>query len=151
MRRYWQYLKHTLKHKWFVLIEGIKIGVPIHLLILHDISKFRPSEFFAYARTFYAPDGKSQYKTKGTGFDMAWLHHQNRNRHHWQYWMLFMDAGYYEYLPMPDRYRKEMLADWKGAGRATGRPDTKDWYLKNEDNICLHKETRDWIEKEIFS
>lgn len=50
---------------------------------------------------------------------------------------------------MPDVYRREMLADWRGAGRATGNPDTKAWYLKNRHNMRLHPDTRVWIEREL--
>ncbi|MEW6726891.1 MAG: DUF5662 family protein [Bacillota bacterium] len=52
-------------------------------------------------------------------------------------------------LPMPDRYRKEMLADWHGAGKAQGKPDTKAWYLANKDKMLLHPETRDWVEAQL--
>lgn len=144
MRRHWQYLKYVMRHKWFVFIEGIKIGVPIHLLILHDISKFRPGEWFTYARTFYSPSGESQYQPGllGEGMSVGWNHHQKRNKHHWQYWMITWDKGNTECLPMPDRYRAEMLADWRGAGRALGFPDTRAWYAKNRDNIKLHPDTR---------
>jgi len=51
---------------------------------------------------------------------------------------------------MPMRYRKEMLADWRGAGRAiTGRDDTREFYLKNKDNITLAPETKRWIEAKL--
>jgi len=52
-------------------------------------------------------------------------------------------------LPMPDRYRKEMLADWRGAGRAYGNQDTVGWYVKNRDQIQLDGITRDWIEIQL--
>lgn len=49
-------------------------------------------------------------------------------------------------LDMPLADRKEMLADWRGAGRALGKPDTKAWYLQNRDNMQLHPDTRAWVE-----
>lgn len=52
-------------------------------------------------------------------------------------------------LPMPDRYRREMVADWRGAGRAYGNDDTRGWYLKNKSGIILHTETRVWVEREL--
>jgi len=145
MRRHWQYLKYVLRHKWFVIVEGIKLGVPIHLLIFHDMSKFRFFEWFAYARTFHEPDGKSKYEPIGTGFDVAWLYHIHRNKHHWQYWILNWDKGNDECVPMPNRYLKEMLADWKGAAQAQGN-DVYRWYADNRDNIRLHPETRHWLD-----
>lgn len=52
-------------------------------------------------------------------------------------------------LPMPDKYRREMVADWRGAGKAYGNDDTKGWYMKNRANIILHPETRKWVELEL--
>ena len=52
-------------------------------------------------------------------------------------------------LPMPDRYRREMLADWRGAGRAYGNPDTRKWYEKHKHKIIIHAETRAWIESQL--
>ena len=52
-------------------------------------------------------------------------------------------------LPMPDKYRREMLADWMGAGRAYGNPDTLIWYIRNRKQIILHEETRKWVEQQL--
>lgn len=52
-------------------------------------------------------------------------------------------------LDIPMRYRKELLADWRGAGRATGKPDTPAWYKANRYNIFLHPNTRAWIEEQL--
>lgn len=50
---------------------------------------------------------------------------------------------------MPLKYAKEMLADWRGAGKAQGKPDAKAWYEKNKNNMLLHPETRQWIEEQL--
>lgn len=39
-----------------------------------------------------------------------------------------------------------MIADWMGAGRALGKPDTALWYAQNYDKIKLHPETRTLID-----
>lgn len=53
-------------------------------------------------------------------------------------------------LPMPDCYRKEMLSDWRGAGRAiNGVDETAKWYVANKDKMQLHPDTRRWVEKEL--
>ncbi|MCI0351247.1 MAG: DUF5662 family protein [Acidobacteriales bacterium] len=83
-------------------------------------------------------------------FNKAWLLHQHRNPHHWQFWILQEDDGGYEKLPMPYRYRCEMLADWRGAGLAiTGEDNTPEWYRKNRDNMRLHPCVRAWIEEQL--
>lgn len=54
-------------------------------------------------------------------------------------------------LEMPDADRKEMLADWRGAGRALGKPDTWAWYeAEKRDSIFLHPKTREWVEAELL-
>ncbi len=157
MKRHWQYFKYVVRHKWYVLLAGLKLSVPIWILIFHDWDKFLPDEFIPYARFFYGPDGSTWdrsngYKPTDTGdpaFDYAWFLHQKRNKHHWQYWLLPEDDGGMKYIPMPDVYRREMLADWRGAGRALGFPDTAAWYKSNRDNMQLHPETRQWIENQL--
>jgi hypothetical protein len=202
-----------------VFIECCKLGIPLRGL-LHDISKLFPSEFIPYARYFYGdyPERLTVYekthhwslKNKAQiayEFDLAWLKHQKRNPHHWQYWLLVNDSsnneftlqepgqGYEIYLSrnnrhlamfdesilskedrvkpnmcndnaylyakeiqdrlnkspktliMPMKYRKEMIADWRGAGKAiSGKDDTKSWYQKNRDNIMLHPEVKEWVD-----
>jgi hypothetical protein len=161
-----KYLKSQVRHHWFVFVECCKLGIP-WLGIVHDLSKFSPSEWRGYARYFYGgyPDEDAMgvwgwtYYTGPTkqsvahDFDVAWLHHQHRNKHHWQRWLLTLDSargdGKLFPLPMPDRYRREMLADWRGAGRAYGNSNTAEWYRQNREQIQLHPETRQWIEKQL--
>jgi len=39
---------------------------------------------------------------------------------------------------MPYNAIREMVADWRGAGRALGKPDTVAWYQVNRANMRLH-------------
>lgn len=144
--RHINYLKYLLRHKWFVFVACLRIGASPWLGIIHDASKFKLSEWIPYASCFYAPDGSKQYK-EGPDFTFAWNHHQKRNKHHWQYWLITWDRGSTEPLPMPRKYILEMVADWMGAGRAiTGKWETKEWYVKNQDTIRLHPQTRAQVE-----
>lgn len=160
-----RYLWYVLRHKWFVLMACCRLGIP-WAGVVHDLSKFRPSEFMPYARRFYGPEyhsikdvhGDARNVALDTGmyvervsqdFDRAWLLHQHRNPHHWQFWVLREDSGTTKLLPMPDRYRREMLADWTGAGLALGKPNIVGWYMKNRERIQLAPETRAWVEEEL--
>jgi hypothetical protein len=159
-----KYLKYVLRHKYFVLIECLKYGL-IWQGIIHDWTKFCPSEWQPYVEYFYGDKNKKD-------FDIAWNHHQKRHPHHWQYWLLREDNPradftmwwfglqtkkeavlyhFFNILPMPDRYRKEMIADWRGTVIAQGktRESTGKWYLKNKENIFLHPDTEKWVEEEL--
>ncbi len=87
--------------------------------------------------------------TGDTAFDFAWLLHQKRNRHHWQWWVLPEDDGGSKVLPMPEPYRTEMICDWLGAGRALGTPSVNAWYKKNGRKMQLHPSTRAWVEQQL--
>jgi hypothetical protein len=148
VRRHWKYILYVLRHKWHVFWAGIWLGVDPVSLLLHDWDKFLPGMWRAYASTFYAPDGTKQYKP-GAAFERGWNAHEKRNKHHWQYWLLTWDSGKTTALDMPLRHRREMLADWIGAGRALGKPFTWEWYAANKDKLHLHPDTRAWIEQRL--
>lgn len=83
-------------------------------------------------------------------FDRAWLYHQKLNPHHWQYWVLIKDRGGSQAMRMPEKYVKEMICDWWGAGMALGKKGkTKDWYEDNKEQMILHPETREYVEKAV--
>lgn len=158
---YVQYARYVFRHKWYVYKACRDLGLPMWMGILHDVSKFLPGEWVPYAHHFYESDGQPKevrdetgyYKPTNTGdadFDFAWLLHQKRNKHHWQWWILPEDEGGIRILPMPDIYRKEMLADWIGASMAQGfGSNVKAWYLKNCEKMQLHPDTRRWIEQQL--
>ena len=148
--KYLKYLSYVIRHRWFVMLACWKEGF-FWLGIFHDWSKFLPSEFFPYAEHFYGKnshhkdethtargiktgrDETGYYKPTDTGdkaFDFAWLLHQKRNKHHWQWWILPEDDGGEIIMLMDYKYLVEMVCDWRGAGRAQGTPDDLAWYAK---------------------
>jgi len=152
-----RYLAATLKHKWFVLRAGLRTGAPIWRLLIHDWTKFLPSEAPHYGRRFYGGGGDA------LGFAYAWNHHSKANPHHWEYWIPVtsqksspVKAG--EPLPMPEWAVREMVADWLGAARAYEGSWPRDldnwgWYRDNAATLRLHDETRALLGKvldEIF-
>lgn len=146
VRRHWNYFKYLIRHKYYVFI-GIRVcgGSPYRALV-HDMSKCLPSEWSPYASTFYKPDGSGQY-TPSKDFNIAWLKHIHRNKHHWQYWILRMDSG--ETIPqeIPQKYVREMVGDWMGAGKAiTGRWEVGEWYDNNKYKMRLHPKTKDEVD-----
>lgn len=158
-----QYLRYFVSHKIFVFQECRKRGITWRG-ITHDLSKLRPDEWLPYARYFYGKYPKqselSVYEktyywntlTKervSDDFDMAWLLHQKRNQHHWQWWILREDSGKVKCFPMPYDVVLEMVSDWIGAGKAQGHDDVKEWYAKNKNKMQLHETTRSEVERLI--
>ena len=165
--KYFKYLKYLFKHKYYVFKFGLKLKVPIFRLLIHDWSKFLSSELIPYVNYFYGnyesekeaiiytyqrafgvpyPKEltKEFWKKK---FDYAWNLHQKRNKHHYQFWILTEDSGKQIYLDMPDKYIKEMVADWASAGFCiTGKLKIKDWYHKNKERILISDNTRTQVE-----
>lgn len=145
MMKHLKYASYLFRHKWYVLVECFRVGLYWRGLV-HDLSKFLPSEWIPYANYFYGEHSPEVEEA----FDIAWLKHQKRNDHHWQAWILREDDGGTKIFPMPPKVRAEMLCDWRGAGRAMGKPgDTANWYQANKDKMQLHPETRTWIEQEL--
>ena len=162
---HWRYLKAVCRHKKFVLLAGFG-RVNLWQLLIHDWSKFTPAEWFPYARKFYGGpypsikefygDVRNMYLSAGCyqeaideAFELAWLRHQKRNPHHWQWWVLHEDSGKVFCLPMPEKYRREMVADWRGANRAYGDTPLVLWYQRTQAARMLHPETQRLVEKEL--
>ena len=113
--KYLKYFKYLFIHKWFVFLECCNLGIP-WLGIIHDWSKFKLNELIPYAKHFY---GSDKIATKFNGdalFDLAWLLHQKRNKHHWQWWLLHEDDGGTKIIEMPLRYpqRNALRLAWSG-------------------------------------
>lgn len=144
-----KYFWLTVKHRWFVFLAGLKVGVPLWRLITHDLSKFSWHELPHYGNRFFGKGDNPE------GFIRAWLHHQNQtsNDHHWEYWIPRTghnrcDPPYPDNKPirMPYAAALEMVADWMGASRAYEKrwPTTGNWpwLEENFDKIVVHPETR---------
>lgn len=128
-KKSYNYFTLALKHKWYVFLSGLKIKCPIGRLITHDLSKFSSIEYPYYQNFFFGD------KSKILEFSRAWLHHQNTNDHHWEYW--FPRSGHslgsspddLSMIEMSDGACLEMVSDWMGASWAYGgfRPTKNNW------------------------
>lgn len=137
-----KYFGATLKHKWFVLLASFKTGLPLWLAITHDLSKFSRAELPHYNRQFFGD------KADGDGFAQAWLHHQNYNDHHPEWWVTRASRAYGDEqsdngcLPMSDIAIRHMITDWLGAGRAyKGSWDITSWVNDNIRGMKMHPGT----------
>ncbi len=110
----WKYFKTICKHKAVVFHECKKCGITWRGLI-HDLSKFSPSEFSASAK--YYNNEKGSVNKDSCGYTEAWLHHKGINKHHWEWWIDFGSNGEIIANKIPSKYVVEMLCDWIGAGK----------------------------------
>jgi len=151
------YAQYLARHKWFVFRAGVVTAAPVWRLLIHDWTKLLPCEWFPYADNFYGSypkkaDAPADYQGRTreqvvAAYRLAWAHHLHWNKHHWQYWIYIGEDRSIQALPMPDKYIREMVADWLGAGRAiTGEWEAVAWYGKNKDRMMLHPETRGKVE-----
>ncbi len=114
-----------IRHKSKVFVHCCKCGIPWRGIV-HDLSKFSPTEFFEsakYYRGYRSPIGVCR---REKGVSLAWLHHKGRNKHHIEYWH---DPDCAEHPMMPYKYAVECVCDklaatktYKGKNYDTGEP-----------------------------
>ena len=88
--------------------------------ILHDLSKYSPSEFWVGVKYYQGTQSPNNAEREALGYSSAWLHHKGRNRHHYEYWLDYTATGKRGEIvpvPMPDRYIAEMLSDRNAASK----------------------------------
>lgn len=137
------YFLTILKHKWYVLKYGLKLKCPLGRLLLHDLSKFHPKEFKAYNNYFFGD--------KSISLKLAYLHHQNHNDHHWEYWI---DREYNRPIEMDIEAVTEMIADWFSACRVYEGHEPKagkwTWLQKTKVFSKLHPNTEALVVRELM-
>lgn len=165
MGKYWEYFKYVLEHKKNVFLECRKIKGMWWHGITHDLSKFTPREFKAYAEHFYGDKNcrdckkckdymkcdynqiglgsgnfaKECYHYKSSEFEKGWKHHYKNNKHHWNYWI-----G----KDMKHKYIVQMICDWKAMSKKFGGT-AQEFYLNNYDKMDMTFDTRIWTEYEL--
>jgi len=119
-------------------------------LAIHDMSKYLPEEFEAYAIWYCGTEEERQEKYVYSNYMLAWQSHVNTNPHHWQHWVLGnimpesidgIDEN--KTVIMPWSYVLEMVVDWQATEiQYKKHHDMSIWLNKNFDKMILHKMTR---------
>ena len=142
---YYNYFIYLVRHKYWVAHMLFQRKMYVQGL-LHDMSKFRPSEFKRYAKYFAS--------SKQLDIKEQWLKHMHRNKHHWQYWVLIDNEGNMQALEMPEKYVIEMIADWyavviceQGFDRLP--EEVYNWYFDRRDDIFMNKISKEFLEENI--
>lgn len=126
-RKFFSHLHTVNKHRFKVFCLCCRAGIFWRGLV-HDLSKYSPTEFLESAR--YYTNGYSPIMNckKDKGYSEAWLHHKGRNKHHYEYWYDYETS--LEMPVMPYEYLIEMVCDTLAAGITyQGKKWTRDYQL----------------------
>lgn len=111
-----KHFKTICKHKFYVAKYCFKAGLFIQG-ILHDLSKFSPTEFVEGVKYYQGTRSPIDACKEKNGVSIAWLHHKGINKHHYEHWQDNFDSGT-THLVMPFKYALELICDNLGAGNA---------------------------------
>lgn len=137
-QKFFGHLRNIIVHKHWVFIYCCKFGIPWQGII-HDLSKFSPTEFFESVKYFQGDASPIPVCKKLNGYSKVWQHHKGRNKHHYEYWTDNYDNGT-TFIEIPSKYVLELLADWFAAGRTYHgknftENDEYDWWVNKRDNM----------------
>lgn len=158
----WRHFKTITYHKYLVMKGCFAVGLYKQGL-LHDMSKYSPSEFLVGARYYQGTRSPNNAEREKRGYSSAWLHHKGRNKHHYEYWIDYCadaskkSSAVMMPAPMPDHYIAEMFMDRIAAskvynGSAYTDKDPLIYYKKGAGKMkrYLHPYTRKRLEKLLF-
>ena len=150
----WKHFKTVTYHRYLVMKGCFKVGLYKQGL-LHDLSKYSPSEFLVGAKYYQGNSSPNNAEREAIGYSSAWLHHKGRNRHHYEYWIDYSTkeiAGGMAPAPMPVKYVAEMLMDriaackvYNGAQYTDAAPLA--YYSKGRENAFIHPQTKELLER----
>lgn len=145
IRRFFGHLWTVLRHKYWVFIFACKCGIPIRGFF-HDFSKFSPVEFFESVKYFTGTDSPINKAKKEKGYSKAWFHHRGRNKHHYEYWVDWLDSGGIP-VKMPYKYVVEMICDYLAAAITYRQGEFSylkeyQWWEHREMYANMHKDTK---------
>lgn len=156
MEHFLAHLQTVTHHKLLVLEGCWKVGL-YRQGLLHDLSKYSPTEFLVGARYFQGDRSPNNAEREDIGYSTSWLHHKGRNRHHFEYWMDYNLRGKFGESPivpvkMPGRYVVEMLMDRIAACKIYMGENYTDssplgYYMGGRASCFMHPETRALLEK----
>ena len=154
----WKHFKTITYHKWLVAKGCFRVGL-YRQGILHDLSKYSPTEFRIGAKYYQGTRSPNNAEREDTGCSTAWLHHKGRNKHHYEYWMDYSNdpekRGCVVPVPMPDKYIAEMIMDRIAASKVYKGKDYTDaapleYYGQGNKHELIHPETAAVLEKMLI-
>lgn len=154
-----EHLKTINNHKKLVMQSCFRVGL-YRQGLLHDLSKYMPSEFFVGCKYYQGTMSPNNMERKVKGYSSAWLHHKGRNKHHLEYWIDYaipverdgkLEHGGICGMKMPVRYVVEMFIDRMSASKnyqkeKYSQESPLGYYNKGKEQYILHEDTRALLE-----
>ena len=156
----WRHFCTISKHKLLVMKGCFELGL-IRQGLLHDLTKYSPSEFFVGCKYFQGDKSPNDAERMDKGYSSAWLHHKGRNKHHLEYWL---DYGVPDKegpnkgkrkgicgMKMPIKYVVEMYVDRVAASKNYQKDKYRDdsaliYYQGGKAGTLLHEDTKALLE-----
>ncbi len=144
------HLHTVLKHQSLVRRHCFKCGL-YRQGLMHDISKFTPSELLPSIRYYQGYRSPYNYEKELKGYSLGWLHHKGHNLHHWEYWYDQIN-GKWVPVKMPYHYLIESVCDRIAAcktykGDDYKQSDALNYFLNTQGRKYMHRETADEMER----
>ena len=147
--KFFKHLRVVMKHKFLVFGNACKMGIP-WIGLIHDTSKFTPTEFLLSAK-FYMGDDSPTIKERefNDGFSYICVHHTGRNKHHWQYWIDYNGKNMV-INRIPYKHSVEYVCDIIAASRVYHPKDFKvqvvyDYFTNHMQRYVMHPATKEFI------
>jgi hypothetical protein len=121
--------------------------------LMHDLSKYSPSEFIVGAKYYQGKRSPNNAEREAIGYSSAWLHHKGRNKHHYEYWMDYSAHVPGGIIPakMPEKYVVEMFIDRVAASKNYNKDNYTDdlplkYYMSGSPGQYMHKDSQRQLE-----
>lgn len=152
MTKFWNHFKTISYHKLLVMRGCFAVGL-YRQGVLHDLSKYTPSEFLVGAKYYQGTRSPNNAEREEKGYSSAWLHHKGRNKHHYEYWIDYSSQSGKGMVPtpMPKKYVVEMVMDRIAASKVYAGSEYTDaaplqYYLKGKEHAPIHEKTKKQLE-----
>lgn len=148
----WKHFTTITYHKYLVMKGCFAVGL-YKQGILHDLSKYSPTEFRVGANYYQGNRSPNNAEREAIGYSTAWLHHKGRNKHHYEYWIdysMTQNKGFVP-VPMPEKYIVEMFMDRIAASKVYNEKnysnsDPLKYYNYGKAYAPMHEDTKRKLE-----
>lgn len=146
LKKTYMHFRTITKHRHQVIKNCFKAGI-FRQGLLHDLSKYSPTEFWVGARYYQGYRSPNEGERDAYGYSLAWMHHKGRNRHHFEYWTDYSrETHQMSPAPMPTKYVIEMFCDRVAASKIYMKENYTDqspleYFNVRKDHRMIHPET----------